>query len=139
MHAVEIALAKKRRLMAELEKLNDFLSMAHALEREAMPEASIPAPPKAEALLEKIRSIKERVEECIMDELKQYGARSTKELLDVLMAKGIDPAPSVNDIGDKRNALSTMLSKAKERFTNDRAARVWRIAEPTNGSKETKT
>ena len=82
------------------------------------------------------QSIRQRVEECVMAELSQHGARSTRDLLMALTAKGIDPAPSAKDFKDRRNVLSTMLSKAKDRFTNDRAARVWRMAQPID-SKET--
>jgi hypothetical protein len=142
--AVEIAQAKRARLMTEVKRLDDFLSMAEALEREAAAsEANLtkdlaPSPPNGHGLeppaVAPTRSIRERVEEGIMAELKQYGARSTKELLTALLAKGIDPAPSVHDVVDKRNTLSTTLSKA-DLFVNDKVARVWRLAEPTKINK----
>jgi hypothetical protein len=127
MSAVEVARAKRARVAAELQKLDDFLAMAEALEQEAAPEANlaeqlVPSPPNSARL----GSIRQRVEEAVKAELTQFGDRSTKELLEALQAKGIDPAPSANDVNDKRNVLSTMLSKAKHLFINDRAARVWK-------------
>jgi hypothetical protein len=128
MRAVEIARAKRARLATELQKLDDFLAMAEALEQEAAPEANlvedlVPSPHNSARL----GSIRQRVEEAVTAELTQFGARSTKELLEALQAKGIDPAPRADDFNDKRNVLSTMLSKAKHLFTNDREARAWKL------------
>ncbi len=157
MRAIEIAKAKRKRLLedikraeAEIKKLDEFLQMAETLEHEAAEPSfktlteqvinltdeltSKLTPPKGlvrrSPLLRRGHppSIRERVEAFVGVELVTYGARSTKELLESLLKSGIDPAPSVSDIGDKRNALSTMLSKA-DVFKNDKDARVWRIDE----------
>lgn len=140
MRAVEIARAKRARLANELQKLDDFLAMAEALEQEAVPEASlvedlVPSPPNSARL----GSIRQRVEDAVTAELTQFGAGSTKDLLEALQAKGIDPAPRKTDFNDKRNVLSTMLSKANHLFINDRVARVWKLKKTVQLLEMTKT
>lgn len=137
MNAVQIARLKRERLAADLRKLDDFIAMAEALEKEsglvapttqqnsASIEYSLPPVPRL--------TIRDRVEASVKSQLSEFGSRKTQQFLDFMLQGGLDPAPKVKDPAKKRNALSTLLSKF-DFVVNDRAAKVWRFKPGMEGN-----
>ena len=123
MDVIERAKRKREALLKELRRLDDFLKMADSLDAELQPVAGngkIPAP-ETGAKSAKTLSNRARVEAAVAELIEKHGPMKKRDIFQRLTEMGISPGTSKPTV-----MLSILLSRS-ERFTNDKAKRVWRI------------
>jgi len=129
MDAIKAAKARREALMAQVKKIDDWLVMAEEFQAEA---AATPPQSLREQLQTRLAAprgaVKSAVLEAVSEHLMLYGPTSSKDLLAMLVSKGIDPSP--NSKLDKVINLSSLLSSEKQ-FENDRSLKLWSLTPPS--------